>query len=247
MRVAVISDIHGNAHALEAVLADIANAAPDVVLNLGDCFSGVLEAGRTAEILMPRDFPTVAGNHDRWLYDPPNGKAGGWEICALRELTQAQIDWVQDLPPTRIIEEEIFMCHATPRDDVTPWLDDFNAAGEMVLSPQDYIEALAEGCDYPLIICGHSHIPRAVSLGDGRLVVNPGSIGCPGFKFRGATGMVSWSAGVPHARYAILDKSRHGWSARFCAIAYDFEGAAQVALATGDAAMAKALRTGWIG
>lgn len=247
MRVAVISDIHGNAHALEAVLADIADAAPDAVLNLGDCLSGVLEAGRTADMLMAQDFPTVSGNHDRWLHAPREGDPGGWEICALRELNTVHLDWLRALPPTRVIADEIFMCHATPKDDVTPWLDVANALGNIDIAPQDSIEAHGADCDYPVILCGHTHIARAVSLNDGRLVVNPGSVGSPGFKYVGPSGPVRWSAASPHARYAILDKSRFGWSVDFCAVAYDYRCSADIARATGDPDMAHALLTGWIG
>ena len=67
MKIAAIADIHGNDLALEAVLADIAAHGIEEVVNLGDHLSGPLNAGRTADILMARDFPSVRGNHDRWL------------------------------------------------------------------------------------------------------------------------------------------------------------------------------------
>lgn len=247
MRIAVISDVHGNAHALEAVLEDVAKAKPDLVINLGDCLPGGLEPARTADMLIAEGFPTISGNHDRWLYDPPNGKFDEWEVSALVELTEEHLDWVRSLPPTRVIADEIFMCHATPHDDVTSWLDELDDTGEVHPARQDQIEARAVGCDYPLILCGHTHIPRAVSLADGRLVINPGSVGSPGFKFMAPHGLVSWSARSPHARYAIIEKSRYGWSSDFRAVAYNYEASADIALANGNQVAAQALLTGWVG
>ena len=67
MRIAVISDIHGNALALKAVLADMETRAVDRVVNLGDVASGPLWPLQTMEILAGRDWTTVRGNHDRMV------------------------------------------------------------------------------------------------------------------------------------------------------------------------------------
>ncbi|MGO8026776.1 hypothetical protein AB9E05_34685, partial [Rhizobium leguminosarum] len=56
------------------------------------------------------------------------------------------------------------------------WLESVSPEGVVFLKPIEEIAALAEGIDLPLILCGHSHIPRAVRLSDGRLIVNPGSV-----------------------------------------------------------------------
>jgi predicted phosphodiesterase len=114
MRVAAIADIHGNACALRAVMADMAAFAPDLVVNLGDCLSGPTFAGETADILMEAGWPTVRGNHDRWLVDGP----GEWEAYALPELTAAHLNWVAGLPGTLVVED-MFLCHACPQDDLT--------------------------------------------------------------------------------------------------------------------------------
>ena len=67
MRIAVISDIHGNCLALEAVLDDIARQSVDTTLDLGDLLSGPIEPRRTADLLLECDFLTVRGNHERSL------------------------------------------------------------------------------------------------------------------------------------------------------------------------------------
>lgn len=76
MRFAAIADVHGNHLALEAVLADIKAQGIDTVVNLGDCFSGPLEAGLTADLLIPLNALTVRGNHDRALIDGPSRRWG---------------------------------------------------------------------------------------------------------------------------------------------------------------------------
>lgn len=245
MRLAVISDIHGNAHALEAVLADIETQSPDLTVNLGDHFSGPLEAGRTADILTGLDLPSIAGNHDRLLIDPPNGTFDQWEVWALEQLSEAHLDWVRALPATRVVADEVFMSHATPTDDATSWLDAFIDNNVQAPVVRGKVEALGAGCDYPVILCGHTHTPRMVTLTGGRLVVNPGAVGCPGFHIS-VSPPVSWSAGAPHARYAILDKSRAGWSVSFRAVPYDYAAAAKVATARGSVELAKAITTGWV-
>ena len=67
MKLAVISDIHGNLLALRAVLADIARQGVDQTVNLGDILSGPLQPAETADLLMTCNFPTIRGNHERQL------------------------------------------------------------------------------------------------------------------------------------------------------------------------------------
>lgn len=246
MRVAVISDIHGNAHALEAILDDIERQAPDQTLNLGDHLSGPFDCARAADMLIPRGFPSISGNHDRWLVASDEKQHGRLEKLARKTLTKEHLDWVENLPPTKLVADEIFMCHATPADDLTNWLDDFNALGQVVLQPRAHIEAQAKDINYPVILCGHTHVPRVVQLSGGRIVVNPGSVGYPGFAFDRDGKHFAWNAGTPHASYALLEKSKSGWSVTHRAVPYNFEAAAREADEAGVAAVANALRTGWL-
>ena len=74
MRLAVLSDVHGNVVALEAVLADLATRGVDACVNLGDCVTSPLWPRDTLDLLDTLAWPTVRGNHDRWLvHDPPGG------------------------------------------------------------------------------------------------------------------------------------------------------------------------------
>ena len=67
MKIAVISDVHGNLLALQAVLADIARQGVDQTVNLGDLLSGPLQPFETAELLMAEALLTIRGNHERQL------------------------------------------------------------------------------------------------------------------------------------------------------------------------------------
>lgn len=245
MRFAVIADIHGNRLALDAVLADIAALGVTEIVNLGDCLSGPLEAGRTADRLMELDLPTVRGNHDRWLVENDPATMGPSDVVAFRELDARHLDWLAGLPPTLTLWDDVFLCHATPESDTTYWLDRLGADAAMRLRPLAEIEAAAEGIDASLILCGHTHIPRAVRLRDGRLVVNPGSVGCPGYTDEAPVPHIV-QAGAPDASYAILEQTAGGWSVTFRLVPYDSEAAAAQARRHGRDDWADALSTGWI-
>ena len=76
--------------------------------------------------------------------------------------------------------------------------------GAVTMAPLEAIEKQAAGISQSLILCGHTHVARAVRLGDGRLVVNPGSVGGPGYSYNVPYPHVV-EAGTPDARYAILE------------------------------------------
>ncbi|MDX1614690.1 MAG: metallophosphoesterase family protein [Candidatus Promineifilaceae bacterium] len=82
MRIAIISDIHGNISALEAVLEDIERRGVKEVVNLGDSLSGPFDARAVADLLMSRGDLTISGNHDRALWDRPRSDMGLWEEWA---------------------------------------------------------------------------------------------------------------------------------------------------------------------
>ncbi|MBR0554698.1 metallophosphoesterase family protein [Ciceribacter sp. L1K23] len=246
MRFAAIADIHGNHLALEAVLEDIATLGVTDIVNLGDIFSGPIDAGKTAAILAPLNLPTVRGNHDRALIEEQPDALGDWERPAYPLLRREDFDWIGQLPLTLVFADEVLLCHATPESDSVAWLETLTPEGYFRLSDRDYIERQAAGVDYPLILCGHTHVQRAVTLSDGRLVVNPGSVGCPGFAYH-----KPWEhrleQGAPFACYAILEKTTRGWQPTFRQVAYDHLAAAELARQQGFDTWARVLSTGWAG
>jgi len=243
MRFAAIADVHGNYLALEAVVADIRAQGIDDIVNLGDMASGPLDARRTMDALMALDATHVLGNHDRWLIDRLPEKMGSWERPAYAQLDAGHLDWLRTVPPTRIFRDQVFLCHATPADDNVYWLETVTPDGSVTLSPPEAIENEAMGISQSLILCGHTHIGRAVRLGDGRLVVNPGSVGSPGFSYHVPFPHVI-EAGTPDARYAILEQVSGSWSVTFRHVPYDHDAMAALARQNGDPEFARALATG---
>src|SRR5690606_37388112 len=137
------------------------------------------------------------------------------------------------LPLSRVFEARVFMCHGTPSADDVTWLDGTRAAGDVVHVARGQIEREAEGVDYPVLLCGHSHIPRALRLADGRLVVNPGSVGLP------------LSLGSPDARYALVEERGGTWRVDLRVLPYDIGAAAAQARAAGFENWATAVVSGW--
>jgi predicted phosphodiesterase len=127
MRIGLIADIHGNVLALEAVLADLERRTVDQVINLGDCVSGPLWPRETAELLMRLGWPTIRGNHDRWVTDWPPEKQYSSDAFASRALNSVQLAWLRELPPTSEFDNGIFACHGRPDDDNAYLLENVEA------------------------------------------------------------------------------------------------------------------------
>ncbi|MHB1104258.1 MAG: metallophosphoesterase family protein [Devosia sp.] len=232
MRIAVISDVHGNLIALEAVLADIKRQSVDAILALGDFLSGPFDPIGTANRFIELDLPCVRGNHDRWIVE---GRQKDWEVDALvRGLIEPRHRiWLAALPLNRAFEGEVFMCHGTPSADDVLWLDGTKPKGGVFHVTREVIEREAEGYDFPVLLCGHSHIARTLRLADGRLVVNPGSVGLP------------LALGSPDARYAIIDRRGGDWMVDLRALPYNWKVVANQARVAGFENWAVAITTGW--
>ncbi|WP_112604705.1 metallophosphoesterase family protein [Rhizobium sp. WW22] len=245
MRFAAIADIHGNHLALETVLADIRRQGITNIVNLGDCFSGPLTAGKTADMLLELNAPTVRGNHDRYLIELAPEAMHVSDRAAHSELTERHLEWLRALPVSTVYLDEAYLCHATPADDNVYWLESVSTDGQVYLKPLEEIEALAAGIDFPLILCGHTHIPRAVRLSDRRLIVNPGSVGCPAYD-DDLPYFHKVEAGHPFASYAILEKTGDHWLPVFRQVVYDHLAMAKLAAQNGREEWASGLATGWL-
>ena len=245
MRFAAIADVHGNYLALDAVLADIHAQGVGEIVNLGDMASGPLDARRTMDALMALDAVHVLGNHDRYLIDRPPEKMGSWDRPAHAQLEVRHLDWLRAVPKTAVFRDQVFLCHATPDHDEIYWLETVLPDGTVRMSALDAIEKHAQGITQSLILCAHTHLARAVRLCDGRLIVNPGSVGSPGYRDTHPFPHVI-EAGTPDARYAILELVDGKWRVAFRHVPYDHEAMASLARKNGQTELAHALATGWI-
>jgi diadenosine tetraphosphatase ApaH/serine/threonine PP2A family protein phosphatase len=185
VRVAVISDIHANWQALEAVIADLPTV--DDVVCLGDLVGYGGEPVRCLDYVRRRGWLTLCGNHDLACTD---GYILGWfnedAATAIRwtigQLGPDRIAWLRDLPPSER-RDGALLVHASPRSPVFEYVMDLESA-----------EANLGQLGGDLCFHGHSHLPGVFRLDDGRVehdyrlgtvalqgpaLVNPGSVGQP--------------------------------------------------------------------
>lgn len=237
MRFAVLADIHGNLPALEAVAAHIRAERLDAVLNLGDIVSGPLFPRETAQFVMGQDWVHLAGNHERQLLDI-GPHSGASDVYAHGELGTEEFAWLGALPGTIRLEGDILLCHGTPTSDMVTLLEE----GDRPASRAQVAERLGD-TDAALVLCGHSHVPRSVRC-DGRLIVNPGSVGLPAYAHDHPFAHVI-ETGSPDARYAIVERRAGAWSASLVSVPYAVDHAVAAATARGRADWATALLTGY--
>jgi len=245
MRLAVITDIHGNAAALAAVLADIAARGADAVVCLGDIASGAGWPRETVERLQEAGIPCLRGNHDRWISEHDPAAMGMQDRVAYDDLTPAQRDWLMALPETLEPAPGVLAVHGTPESDVQNLIEEV-VAERLRPAPMAVLrERLGErGMAAQVVLCGHSHRAGLVQVPDGPLVVNPGAVGLPGFRISREPAHRQ-EAGTPHARYAMLRLNGHAADVELLAVAYDWERAARRADEVGaNPAWSHILRTG---
>ena len=244
MKIAALSDIHGNLLALDAVLEDVRSRGVDITVNLGDILSGALLPAETAERLMALELPTIRGNHERQVLAGDPARMGPSDRHAFDTLDAAQRAWIAHLPAVLRPADGVFLCHATPHNDFDCYLEDL-VDGELRPAPVDRVEERSRGCDAALILCGHSHIPRVMRLRTGQLVVNPGSVGIQAYQGHDPAPHVV-EVGSPHARYAILESTPRGWKADLVSVPYDWDEASKLAARNGREDWARALATGFV-
>ena len=244
MKIAAISDIHGNLFALEAVLRDIDRRGVDLTVNLGDILSGPLLPRETADRLMALDLPTLRGNHERQVLVPDPDGMGASDRHAFETITDSQRAWLAALPPVLRVAPDVFLCHATPDNDVDCYLEDL-VDGELRPAPLRRIEERTGACDAALILCGHSHIQRLAHLSSGQVIVNPGSVGIQAYEGHHPSPHTV-EIGSPHARYAIAERSAGKWKVDFAALPYDWDEASRLAQQRQRPDWARALRTGFV-
>lgn len=221
MRLALVSDIHGNLAALEAVVADLERRRVDHVVNLGDHLSGPLLPRETARRLMALDWPSIAGNHDRQLVTLPPDDLGPSDRHAWSEIGPPEIQWLRSHPAVLRWREDLFLVHGTPSSDEQVFLDSVEH-GALRLARLDEIASRRGDLEAAVIACGHSHVPRVVRDEHGRLLVNPGSVGLPAYT-HDVPSLHVIQMGSPDARYAILESTAGGWIVELLAVPYDHE------------------------
>lgn len=242
MKFAVLSDIHGNLWALTAVLDDANRRGVERFINLGDILYGPLEPRKTYKLLQSIDAVTIQGNEDREVYEFTREQSHPTLTYMVEELGNEPIEWLASLPKTAVIDEELFACHGIPQSDCIYLLEEVTS-GLPAIRHETAILNYLEGIDYPVVLCGHSHIPRVVQLSTGQLVINPGSVGVPAYDdvLPNYHRMQNYS---PLASYAILEKQNDIWQVELLKIPYEVHLAVEQAKQRGREDWADWIKTG---
>lgn len=210
-RLALLSDIHANLPALEAVAADIDAASPDAVYVLGDMINGCAWPAETLDFITGRGWPMLIGNHDDAVIqldaprmEPRYGDrvfyANLWwtrarirpdHVALLESLPREFALTFPDAPPVRLL-------HGLPGNFFAGFRPD---------SPDRWMVEQLAAIEESTVVDGHTHFPMARNVGRWQ-VVNTGSVGAP-------------FDGDPRPSYALLDGSRAGWRGALRRIEYD--------------------------
>jgi putative phosphoesterase len=170
---ALLYDIHGNLPALEAVLADAGAAGAERFVLGGDYALFGAFPRETVERLHGLDATWIRGNTDRWLVDDsdaPDTPAVQLSLAYCREhLGDTVSHELASLQTTVELDGTLF-CHASPLSDLDTFLPD--------PEPPEVEQEMLAGATQDVIVFGHSHLQFERKL-DGRLLVNPGSVGLP--------------------------------------------------------------------
>jgi len=185
-RVAVIADVHGNAPAFEAVIAQIDDRHPDVVVSCGDLSWGPLPTETLALAReLARDVPCVfvRGNAERALLEAAEGKGSSpteREQWMAATHTDHDLDFVRGFVATAVLDVHglgpVRFCHGSPVSDedcITP------------ATPEERLRPLVAGMNEEVLVSAHTHI-QFDRLAAGIRSINAGSVGMPYEDDRGA-------------------------------------------------------------
>lgn len=229
MRVAVLSDIHGNLVALDACIADLAaQGGADVLVAAGDlCLDGA-KPKKVLARLHELGAQCVSGNTERYLTAPPSLAQDSVEdaqiVWTRNDVGDKWLEWMRALPLTLRIgddDNQLLICHANPtNDDEHLWPDADDALLERLVGVQERATAIA---------FGHLHLPY-VRLWRGKLLVNVASAGLP-------------KDGDARAGYAILTQRSGGWEAKHRRVEFDVKKVATQLAACGIPGSAELIAT----
>lgn len=225
MKVAIISDIHGNFQALESVLDDMKSNHVEKVFCLGDLAMAGPQPRLIIELISKKiDWTVIQGNTDKMIADfspeimenvknvfPIMANALADDVYFIEDEMK---DYLKNLPPQKELTVEgvnVLLVHGSPRrnnEDILPDL------------PIKKVEEMIECTDADVIFCGHTHIPCGYQTSKKQTVVNVGSVGRPFTQ-------------NPKACYVIAEFQDGGFSIEHRFVDYDKEMAADILRARG--------------
>jgi predicted phosphodiesterase len=202
LRIAIVSDIHGNLLALDAVMTDLERYSPDEVWCGGDVGWGGPWASECIARVREAGWPTVRGNTDIWIAGDPQGleseeqRAELKEVAAAHNISKDDADWLINRPLGHQGPGSVLLVHATPRSPFEaplPW--------DPASAFRDYEDQAS------VVVYGHVHHSFVRRLSDGTIVANAGSVGLP---LDGLT-----------ACYMLIDQQGGEWCIRHRRVPFD--------------------------
>lgn len=189
MKIAVISDIHGNYDALVEVLNKAKKEGVEHLLVLGDIVGYYYHPDKILNALAEWSFDIIKGNHEKILkdlivdpslYESIRLKYGNGHQEAINKLTKEQLEFLKDLPETKSVQFDdtsLLMCHGSP------WSNDYyiypDCENEVILK--------CDSSAHDFVLIGHSHYAFAIKNAKS-ILINPGSVG----QSRQIGGKASW-------------------------------------------------------
>ena len=241
-KIAIISDIHGNSIALNAVLKDIKTKGIERIINLGDSLYGPLDPKGTFNLLETNKVISISGNQDRIILENLGNKSDSITLEYVKsQLDDKIVEWLKKLTFNKVIEKDIFCFHASPHSDSEYLLEKIND-GFISTKEINEIEEILTDIKQKIVVCGHSHISRIVKS-DKKLIVNPGSVGLPAYDddLPVYHKMQNFN---PLASYAVMNIHENSVSVERLSIDYDSEASARLAEENKRDDWAKWIRTG---
>lgn len=243
-KTAVISDVHGNVFALEAVLEDIEKRSIKRIFNLGDSLFGPIKPAETAAILQKYNIISVCGNQDREIFQCTEKELQ--KSPTLRyvcdSLTEIDANWLKGQNETESIDG-CLLFHGIPGDDITYLLNTVTEQGLRQRSDAELMSILSN-FDEKVIFCGHDHLPGYAELSDGKVIINPGSVGLQAY-----TDDEPYDHFIetrsPSCRYSVISVEDRTVQHEKVVLKYDHEHASKIAAENGREDWAQWLNTGY--
>lgn len=214
MKIAVISDIHGNLMALESVLDDIDERDVDEVICLGDLVGYLPFANEVVELLREEDMLFVLGNHDQKVIsadklskadfmqmtqeDLMAGASVNYMRYILRKENREFLEWCPEQVTMKAEGLKLLCVHGSP-----------SSISEYLYEETEKLTALSKTLEEDILLCGHTHIPYHATI-NGKHFINPGSVGKP-------------KDGDNRATYMVIDIEDGKVTTQVVKLAYDIE------------------------
>lgn len=212
MKLALLSDVHGNLPALDAVLDRVEEISPDGLIMAGDLVGGP-DFNEITQLLKELDTSMIVGNADidflkfnDGIFSDEKRASQQWGFMRWhsQHATIETVELLRKLPEQRVVSLQgfppILVVHGSPRSPYESLFPDKNL---------DRLYKSLQSISQPVMVCGHSHVQWSKEI-DGRLIVNPGAVGSP-------------LQGDTHARFSILSYEDNNWIVEPKEVEYDVE------------------------